>query len=1643
MKRKLAGFLMLVFTVLALLPLAAQAIMVEPDDNTCMYGGGEHTWSDWYTMEEATCIGTGSRQRYCNICQWTQTEVIPALGHDWDDWQYGDAAPTCTQDGSRIRYCRRCQASETGVAPALGHAWGEWSVVNAATCIAPGNSVRMCTRCGAEEGRDDSALGHSAETVAGKAATCTETGLTEGSKCSRCGAVLTAQTTIPALGHAMDGGAVTTAATCTSAGVKTYTCTRCGMTTTETIPATGHTPVAIPGIPATCTESGLTEGSKCSVCGAILTEQAYTPALGHDYEATEYKEATAAEDGYIKYVCSRCWDSYTEIITKLPHEHAYVVTAETPAACTSEGVRTYTCTICGNSYSESTPALGHAPQALPGKAPTCMEPGLTEGSVCSRCGVVLAAQTAIPAIGHNWGEWVVTKEATATADGQAMRTCKNDPGHTEYYTIPATGEPTEEANPALKLEIGLWVDRPDPLILWMGEVVSGQEAAVISSDDDIRLDYFTVDNTGNIPLLWKCVITTGDHTEILDSVELRRLFSGRLDPGKGRGKSEWDMHYGIHKESILPDPEDSPYAGTYTETWKVCGYALDDTEYTTPICESNAVTFEFKIAREPEEPNPSLDIVWRCDSIREVSKDFWYETTSPGILGAEDGACAWVDVINNGNIPLKVGGYKILGDGFIPSTDPWPLLILDPGEYWERGFGPRPLSNHITPGTETDDLLGTVTITIWAVGYDPETGEQLCETEHITRTWQVGKNGTVTPKPDPGKSQLVVSLSKAGDQADPSGYQLGEVWDTKITVKNIGQVDLVDDFTLHVDFITVDESIIQANQKLGWPTDGSSWYEVPIYCSDVMRFCAGEECDLYGVSPCGYITAEDVARGYVYVLASVRWIDPETGTERTASSAPLYLPVISKTGLLVKKGIEHGPENDAYFREGEAIPWTLTVTNNSNEPITNVTVTDQGAVVGTFAEIKPGETLPCSVPPHVVTEYEAKVVGTVSNMASAAGTDLQGNVHTWPSNPCSVPTNQFSPTPLPIPDDKEKDQDGGDGTGDPLPPGTPETPWTPGTPGGGEDPLGSVYGVTVGATVYKTTAHGPKNEKWYDEGEPVDYTITVKNIGEVAIENLKLYDSLGGLAPIDTWPSLAPNEEHTFTFQWVVNSDNIGDGYVVNQATLTYTFLGVNGTPRISNPVYVIAGEYGHLPMDGIILDGGETPEIPHFPGLTPDHAPTLTPVTGPDGSPVISPFGTPVMMLPDGTYCTVGPDGKTILTDKDGNPILDKNGNYIVIDPDGLASCSLTLESLGDAEARYTLHACTDHKAAAESAEAALQAGNAAEACRIWKEEIGHLYETLYEAGDTEGKAAVLEEKIAFDAYADQTAKRFGEKAAAEVLRIKCARLCCMIHTAPNALPESLSGTFAQQLITYGSSGETARSIAALIGYDSEMTETYGPAEASTLQEIVGLLQENSSWNFGEVFLRGGKLWQMALDRRVNAEYKAADPDGRKQIAAWRTGLDTLSASEKALTEMLYEGNEAVSAEIVMNLYKDAIFDNVKHAEAKENSKLNEFIARCYRYALGREASEPEIAYWADTVTDPGRTIADIARDILGSVEFQNRKLGNEEIVKALYRIYFDRDADEGGLAGWVNALNSGESLEAVEAGFTGSDEFKAIIGE
>ena len=163
------------------------------------------------------------------------------------------------------------------------HVWGEAVCENEveATCTQEGSydEVVYCTVCGEELSRETltiPATGHTPVTDPAVPATCEETGLTEGSHCTVCGEVLVAQEVIPALGHDWDEGVVTTAPTCTEAGVKTYTCKHDGThTRTDTIPATGHIPgepVRENEVPATETTAGsYDEVVYCTVCGEELS----------------------------------------------------------------------------------------------------------------------------------------------------------------------------------------------------------------------------------------------------------------------------------------------------------------------------------------------------------------------------------------------------------------------------------------------------------------------------------------------------------------------------------------------------------------------------------------------------------------------------------------------------------------------------------------------------------------------------------------------------------------------------------------------------------------------------------------------------------------------------------------------------------------------------------------------------------------------------------------------------------------------------------------------------------------------------------------------------------------------------------------------------------------------------------------------------------------------------------------------------------------------------------------------------------------------------------------------------------------------------------------------------------------------------
>ncbi len=85
--------------------------------------------------------------------------------------------------------------------------------------------------------------------------------------------------------HAWDDGEVTTEPTCTEKGTKTFTCQNDeDHTYTEDVNALGHTEEAVASKAPTCTEAGLTDGTKCSVCDETLTAQTEIAALGHKYD---------------------------------------------------------------------------------------------------------------------------------------------------------------------------------------------------------------------------------------------------------------------------------------------------------------------------------------------------------------------------------------------------------------------------------------------------------------------------------------------------------------------------------------------------------------------------------------------------------------------------------------------------------------------------------------------------------------------------------------------------------------------------------------------------------------------------------------------------------------------------------------------------------------------------------------------------------------------------------------------------------------------------------------------------------------------------------------------------------------------------------------------------------------------------------------------------------------------------------------------------------------------------------------------------------------------------------------------------------------------------------------------------------------
>lgn len=170
----------------------------------------------------------------------------------WDDGKI-TTPPTCTKTGVKQYTCTICSETKTEEIAALGHDYSsDWTIDTAAACETVGSKSHHCTRCDSKKD----------------------------------------VTEIPASGkHTWNNGVITKPATIAEEGVKTYTCTICGVTRTETIaklpmPTVTPVPTATP-TPAITSAPTVTPTPSVSV-GTKITDK----KTGNIYKVTSSRSSS-------------------------------------------------------------------------------------------------------------------------------------------------------------------------------------------------------------------------------------------------------------------------------------------------------------------------------------------------------------------------------------------------------------------------------------------------------------------------------------------------------------------------------------------------------------------------------------------------------------------------------------------------------------------------------------------------------------------------------------------------------------------------------------------------------------------------------------------------------------------------------------------------------------------------------------------------------------------------------------------------------------------------------------------------------------------------------------------------------------------------------------------------------------------------------------------------------------------------------------------------------------------------------------------------------------------------------------------------------------------------------------------------------
>ena len=398
-----------------------------------------HQWDCGTITTAPDCLNTGVKIYACKICRATKAETIAPLGHSYGKWEKWNAdwhKRVCTRDPSHTQ--------------AAYHVWSESAVTTTATCTTAGVKTIVCSICGETKTEAVASLGHCFGPW---------TRICDYYHQRVCARDASHKEKAP---HTWDCGRVTPSADCVTPGCITYTCTGCGATKTEKVPATGHNYGCWKKLndechqrvcannpnhtetakhtwdngtvtqAASCAAGGITTYT-CTGCGATRT--CASAALGHAYGNWQFLNAS-----FHRRVCSR--DASHKIDAYHTWDCGKLVRQP---GCTEPGAKLYTCTVCGGTKTEDVLPAGHS------YGPWQKVNATQHQRVCTR------DASHIQTTYHVWGKGTVTKEPTCNVPGVKTFTCAFcGATKTEPICCPVQ-EPVTQPEPCTEPVV-----RPDP-----------------------------------------------------------------------------------------------------------------------------------------------------------------------------------------------------------------------------------------------------------------------------------------------------------------------------------------------------------------------------------------------------------------------------------------------------------------------------------------------------------------------------------------------------------------------------------------------------------------------------------------------------------------------------------------------------------------------------------------------------------------------------------------------------------------------------------------------------------------------------------------------------------------------------------------------------------------------------------------------------------------------------------------------------------------------------------------------------------------------------------------------------------------------------------------------------------------------------